>query len=89
MPQGERKPDVEDVRRSLRQGEGNTVEFKTQLRDPALMARLIAAFANALGGSILIGISDSAAVVGASVAAVAETLDEARKHLHPSVPASL
>jgi len=89
MPQGERKPDVEDVRRFLRQGEGNTVEFKTQLRDPALMARLIAAFANAMGGSILVGISEPAAVVGVSVAAVAKTLEEARKHLHPSVPASV
>jgi len=89
MTQRERKPDVDEVRRFLREAEGSTVEFKTQLRDPAHMARLIAAFANAMGGSILVGISDTAAVVGASVAAVANILEEARKHLHPSVPASL
>ena len=53
MPQYEHKPSEEDVRRFLRQGEGSTVEFKTQLPDPALMARLIAAFANVNMGDVL------------------------------------
>jgi len=89
MPQDENRPSEEDLRRFLRQGEGSTVEFKTQLRDPALMARLIAAFANAMGGSILIGVREPAAVVGTSMTVVSKTLEEAQKHLQPSVPVSL
>ncbi len=89
MPHGTHQLSEKDVRRFLCEGEGSTVEFKTQLPDPPHVARLIAAFANAKGGSILVGISDSAAVVGVSLVAVAKTLEEARKHLRPSFPVSL
>ena len=87
LSQGELKLTKEDFERSVREGGGGTLEFMSQRRDPVLMARLIAAFANAMAGSILVGISEAASVVGACLAAVAETVDEARKHLDLSVRA--
>ena len=48
---------------ALRQGEGQTVEFKTGLGDKTL-APAVAAFANTNSGNIFVGINDTGVVVG-------------------------
>ncbi len=63
-----------DIESIIRQGEGTTVEFKLRLPRPWRLAREIAAFANTLGGIIVIGVDDVSHIVG--VDSVVETKQE-------------
>jgi predicted HTH transcriptional regulator len=58
---------AEMVRALLRQGEGSAVEFKTNLREPGVLARLISAFGNANGGVVLVGVDDRGLPIGADI----------------------
>jgi len=48
----------------LEQGESETVEFKSRLPEPKLVARIIVAFANTRGGTLLVGVNDSGEPIG-------------------------
>jgi ATP-dependent DNA helicase RecG len=48
----------------LHQGENNGVEFKSAQVSPDSLAKEIVAFANTLGGSILIGVEDNGTITG-------------------------
>lgn len=52
------------VRALARTTESSTVEFKQNVRDTTAAARLLAAFANAHGGTLLVGIGDEGTLVG-------------------------
>jgi ATP-dependent DNA helicase RecG len=51
----------------ITQGEGARVEFKTSFQKEVIEA--LAAFANTQGGSVLLGVSDSGAIVGVTIQA--------------------
>jgi predicted HTH transcriptional regulator len=48
----------------IRQGEGQTLEFKFEISDVRKIARTLVAFANTTGGNILVGVKDNGAVAG-------------------------
>ena len=48
----------------LQQGENNAVEFKSAGVSPDGLAKEIVAFANTLGGSILMGVEDDGTISG-------------------------
>src|SRR5215471_5477310 len=52
----------ESINRLLAEGESETVEFKESFDDEAI--ETVAAFANARGGTLLIGVTDAGAVKG-------------------------
>jgi len=56
---------AEEIRRRIAGGEGRRVEFKRGLPAPAKVARTLAAFANGVGGLLLVGVEDDGALVGA------------------------
>jgi len=58
--------DRKTVQQLISLGEGQTVEFKDERTKPADLAETLVAFANADGGTLLLGVSDSAQVVGLS-----------------------
>ena len=53
---------VADLRILLQEGEGTTLEFKESLS--ASLAREMVAFANTIGGRILLGVRDDGSVAG-------------------------
>lgn len=57
---------VDKIRELIKQGEGQTIEFKDHhiLGDSSRLARLMTAFANAEGGMILIGVRDTGDIEG-------------------------
>lgn len=82
-------PDSKEILDFLLQGESETLEFKTALREPALLARLIASFANAKGGTILVGVKEPPAIVGVNESQLRRVYDAATKLISPSVHSSL
>lgn len=48
----------------IQNGESETVEFKERITSPEMLARIISAFSNTNGGTILIGIKEPNVVVG-------------------------
>ncbi len=54
------------IEKLLTEGESQTVEFKTRLPDIKLLARLLVAFANSDGGTLVVGVDDSGSPVGLS-----------------------
>lgn len=64
-------------------GESETLELKTFIRDPQLLAKLIGSFANAQGGKIVIGVKEPPEVVGADERLTRRVYEEALKRLVP------
>ena len=54
----------EEVRRFVRNGEGQYVEFKLRVPEPARLAKEVVAFANSNGGRVFIGVDDDGSIVG-------------------------
>jgi predicted HTH transcriptional regulator len=55
---------VAHVNTLLQAGESETVEFKERILAPELLARYISAFANSMGGTVLVGVREPRAIVG-------------------------
>ena len=53
-----------DIRDLVGLGETESVEFKVGTVSPAMLARVVSAFANTSGGKILIGVDERRGIVG-------------------------
>ncbi len=62
MPQSDLSK--QDLKNLIATGEGLFLEFKHRVSSPEKIAREIAAFANAKGGTILIGVADHGEIIG-------------------------
>jgi predicted HTH transcriptional regulator len=72
------RPSLEDLEAALRQGASEYLELKRQFTSDAQIAPTLVAFANADGGLLLFGVSDTPAgfeVTGLSDAEAARTAD--------------
>jgi ATP-dependent DNA helicase RecG len=58
---------MNDLQQLILQGEGQQLEFKRSLAELETAARSVAAFANADGGIVLLGVRDSGEIVGVEV----------------------
>jgi predicted HTH transcriptional regulator len=64
-------------------GESESLELKSYVRDPLLLAKLIGSFANAQGGKIVIGVREPSEVVGVDEAHTRRLYEAARKRVTP------
>jgi predicted HTH transcriptional regulator len=69
------------IQELIAQGESETVEFKTVVRNPSVLSQNLSAFANTNGGTLLVGIQEPDIVVGADEKQVQHVLDRSRKQL--------
>ncbi len=75
-----------ELHRIIAQDEGQTVEFKLESEKQSDLAETLAAFANAQGGCVLVGVADDGQVVGvARVKNVADRLYAAARRVVPSL----
>jgi predicted HTH transcriptional regulator len=73
-----------DINALLEQPEGENLAFKERIPDPPTLARLISAFANTNGGTILIGVQEGGNVVGADYRKVENIFDNALAYISNS-----
>jgi predicted HTH transcriptional regulator len=73
-----------DLYTVLAHGENEFIEFKTAIPRPEIVARNIAAFSNASGGTVLFGIREDGSVAGADLHRVQDALERAQISLSPS-----
>lgn len=64
VPEVEFSSPVQHIARLLDEGENEEVEFKEMLGDGRTLVQSVVAFANTKGGTILVGVSDDARLVG-------------------------
>ncbi|WP_053403900.1 helix-turn-helix domain-containing protein [Persicobacter sp. CCB-QB2] len=55
---------IRDLKKLVRQGEGQFVEFKKKANHPEKIVKEVVAFANASGGKLMIGVDDFGALAG-------------------------
>jgi len=71
--------DVDTTREGIlalvREGESETVEFKTRLPSDEILAQNLVAFANTRGGVLIIGVGDGGEVIGVAEADVGSTME--------------
>jgi len=72
-----------EVRQMILGGERPTVEFKSVVPDSRVIARLLAAFANGEGGTLLIGIGEDGRILGADVRSLASKVSDVLPLLRP------
>jgi hypothetical protein len=77
------------VRRLIVEGEGPTVEFKTQFVMDRVIARIVVAFANSMGGIILFGVADNANVLGLTKEEEDYTVNRLKRLAAALLPVSL
>ena len=70
----------------LEQPESDTLEFKSRLSDPRLLAELFSAFANTNGGKLIVGVKEGGEIVGISAPERAkQALQRAAERVTPSI----
>jgi len=68
----------------IKQGENETVEFKSDLRDPILLSKYIGSFANNRGGQIIVGIKEPLEIIGCDTQKLHKILERTRTILKPT-----
>ncbi|ADG66195.1 AAA-4 family protein [Planctopirus limnophila DSM 3776] len=67
----------------IRKGESVELELKTTVPSPTALAQLISGFANASGGTIIIGVQEPDTVVGCDWQTVSRAFERAQQQLNP------
>jgi hypothetical protein len=79
-----------ELKSLLSQQESVTLEFKRRCPDPEVLAKLISAFANTLGGRIVLGVEDDGSIVGIEDLPLARrTIARANERIKPPVSTRL
>ena len=55
---------LDELKRLVRKGEGEKLEFKRKVSHPEKIARELVAFANTRGGTLLLGVDDNGRIPG-------------------------
>jgi ATP-dependent DNA helicase RecG len=74
---------ISDLQGLLAQGENESLEFKVGLSEPGESAKLIGAFANSDGGTIVIGVREPAEIIGTDVKRIRQLYERAVERLEP------
>ncbi|WP_219135750.1 helix-turn-helix domain-containing protein [Janthinobacterium sp. UMAB-60] len=64
-------------------GESQSLELKTSIRDPSILAKLIGSFANSQGGKIIIGVTEPLEIVGIDELLTRRVYEAACRRLTP------
>jgi len=81
---------IEELNDLIKNGENESVEFKTRLPDPRIIAKFLSAFANTKGGKLIIGIDDRGNIFGVEdIERAYRILKEATSQIDPHLEISI
>jgi hypothetical protein len=80
---------IAQIEHIISSGESRTIEFKQALREPLVLARLIAAFANAEGGRIIVGVREPSAIIGVDRKQLTQIYEQAIRLIQPTPKTTL
>lgn len=69
----------------LKQGEGQSLEFKVNTPHPESLSRLISGFANSSGGTVVVGVREPQTILGTDVGRFERLVQLAKNRLHGEV----
>ncbi|MDD3775803.1 MAG: putative DNA binding domain-containing protein, partial [Sulfurovaceae bacterium] len=77
--------DLQELQNAIIKGESQTVEFKTSFSKEAIES--VVAFANANGGSIIIGVSDDSQVIGITISpeTLKDYINQIKQNTQPNI----
>ena len=73
----------EKIEKILQQGETEQVEFKAMIPDPLIFSKVIGAFANSNGGTIIVGVEEPNRVIGCDYNRLQNLLGRTKDLLNP------
>ncbi|MDX9770031.1 MAG: putative DNA binding domain-containing protein [Tenuifilaceae bacterium] len=73
----------ENIEQILQNGETEQIEFKAFIRDPLILSKVIGAFANRNGGTIIVGIEEPKKVIGCDFNRLEGILERTKSILNP------
>lgn len=71
------------IRQLITQPESQVLEFKSYTPDLETVTRLLSAFANADGGTLIVGVREGGEVVGADMQRLLRVVERARQTISP------
>jgi len=80
------KTEIENI---IRKGESDVVEFKSFIKDPRILAKLLCAFANTTGGLIIVGIREPNEIIGCDIKLLNQILEKSKVRINPQPKISL
>lgn len=76
-----------ELKRLIKKGESQSLDFKKQITHIYKIAKTIASFANSIGGTLLIGVEDNGFIVGTDPAEELYLINQAAEHYcNPAIP---
>ena len=73
----------EHIEKILQKGETEQIEFKAIIRDPLILSKVIGAFANRNGGTIIVGVEEPNKVIGCDFNRLESMLERTKTILNP------
>lgn len=73
----------EHIEKILQNGETEQIEFKAIIRDPLILSKVIGAFANRNGGTIIVGVEEPRKVIGCDFNRLESILERTKSILNP------
>lgn len=74
----------ENIEKILYEGENEQVEFKSVIRDPLLLSKVIGAFSNQNGGLIIVGVKEPIEIIGCDFHRLERILERTKAILTPT-----
>jgi ATP-dependent DNA helicase RecG len=77
--------EISEIEKRIARGEDETLELKSSVPPPDVIANQLASFANAKGGALILGVKEPAQFIGVNASRAKSAIDAALRYLSPRI----